>query len=162
MMRLFPSPALSIALFVLWLLLMQSLDAGTLLLGAGLAVFWPALTARLMTAPPRVKRPLVIAALLVRVVHDMLLSNIKVSWLIVTRPSRALGSSFIRVPIELRDPNGLAALAMIITFTPGTAWAQLSADGRMLLVHVLALETESSMATFIQSRYERPLREIFE
>ena len=162
MTRLFPSPALSVALFVLWLVLMQSLDAGTLLLGAGLAVFWPAVTAPLMTAPPRVKKPLVIAALVARVVYDMLLSNIKVAWLILTRPSHALGSSFIRVPLELRDPNGLAALAMIITFTPGTAWAQLSIDGRTLLVHVLVLETESSMAEFIQTRYERPLREIFE
>jgi multisubunit Na+/H+ antiporter MnhE subunit len=32
----------------------------------------------------------------------------------------------------------------------------------MLLVHVLALEDESSMVRFIQDRYERPLREIFE
>lgn len=162
MTRLFPSPLLSGALFVLWLVLMQSLEAGTMLLGAGLAVLWPALTARLMTTPPRMKRPLVIAALLARVIHDMLLSNAKVSWLILTQRSHALRSSFIRVPIELKDPNGLAALAMIITFTPGTAWAQLSVDGRILLVHVLVLEKESSMVTFIQDRYERPLREIFE
>jgi multicomponent K+:H+ antiporter subunit E len=160
--RLLPSPSLSVALFALWLLLMQSLEPGTLLLGAALALSWPALTAPLLTAPPRVKKPLVIAALLARVVHDMLLSNVKVSWLVLTRRSRALRSGFIRVPLELRDPNGLAALAMIITFTPGTAWAQLSTDGRILLVHVLLLETESSMVTFIRKRYEQPLREIFE
>jgi multicomponent K+:H+ antiporter subunit E len=162
MSRLFPSPLLSGALFVLWLVLMQSLEVGTMLLGAGLAVLWPAVTARLMTTPARIKRPLVMAALLLRVVHDMLLSNVKVSWLVLARRSHTLRSGFIRVPLELRDPNGLAALAMIITFTPGTAWAQLSVDGRTLLVHVLALETESSMVRFIQDRYERPLREIFE
>jgi multicomponent K+:H+ antiporter subunit E len=162
MTRLFPSPLLSGALFVLWLLLMQSLEVGTMLIGVGLAVLWPALTARLMATPPRMKRPVVMAALLLRVIHDMLLSNVKVSWLVLTRRSHTLRSGFIRVPLELRDANGLAALAMIITFTPGTAWAQLSVDGRTLLVHVLALETESSMVRFIQARYERPLREIFE
>jgi multicomponent K+:H+ antiporter subunit E len=162
MIRLFPSPLLSGALFVLWLVLMQSLEVGTMLLGVGLAVLWPAVTARLMTTPVRMKRPLVMVALLLRVVHDMLLSNVKVSWLVLTRRSHTLRSGFVRVPLELRDPNGLAALAMIITFTPGTAWAQLSVDGRTLLLHVLTLETESSMVRFIQDRYERPLREIFE
>jgi multicomponent K+:H+ antiporter subunit E len=162
MKRLFPSPFLAVALFVLWLVLVQSLDAGNVLLGAGLAVFWSAVTAPLMTTPPRLKRPLVVAALLARVVHDMVISNVKVSWLILTRPSRALRSGFIRVPLELSDPTGLAALAMIVTFTPGTAWSQLSADRRMLLVHVLEHEGESSMVRFIQSRYERPLRRIFE
>jgi len=162
MKRILPSPVLSVALFVIWLLLEQSLDAATLALGAVLAVFWPAATAKLVTAPPRLKKPLLIAVLVAHVVYDMVLSNIKVSWLILTRPSRALRSEFISVPIELSDPNGLAALATIITFTPGTAWAQLSADREMLLVHVLALEDESSMVKFIQDRYQRPLREIFE
>jgi multicomponent K+:H+ antiporter subunit E len=162
MKRILPSPVLSVALFVIWLLLAQSLDAATLVLGAALAVFWPAATAKLMTAPSRLKKPLVIAVLVAHVVYDMVSSNIKVSWLILTRRTRALRSEFIRVPIELADPSGLAALATIITFTPGTAWAQLSADRDMLLVHVLALEDESSMVRFIQDRYERPLREIFE
>jgi multicomponent K+:H+ antiporter subunit E len=162
MKRMFPSPVLSVALFLLWLMLMQSLDAGTLLLGAGLSVLWPALTAPLMATPPRMKRPLAMAALLARVIHDMLLSNVKVAWLVLTRRSHALRSGFIRVPLELRDPNGLAALAMIITFTPGTAWAQLATDGRILLVHVLLLESEASMVAFLQNRYERPLRKIFE
>ncbi len=162
MKRIFPSLVMSFVLFGLWILLMQSLDMGTLVLGAGLAVFWPAATARLMTAPPRLKRPLVIAKLLAHVVYDMLSSNIKVAWLILTHRSGALDSGFISVPIELRDPNGLAALAMIITFTPGTAWAQLSADRRTLLVHVLVRENEPSMVRFIKVRYEQPLREIFE
>jgi multicomponent K+:H+ antiporter subunit E len=162
MKRILPSPLLSVALFVIWLLLAQSLDAATLVLGAALAVFWPAATAKLVTAPPRLKKPLLMAVLVAHVIYDMVLSNIKVSWLILTRPSRALRSEFIHVPIELENPNGLAALATIITFTPGTAWAQLSADREMLLVHVLALEDEAAMVRFIQYRYERPLREIFE
>jgi multicomponent K+:H+ antiporter subunit E len=162
MRRLIPSPALSVALLLLWILLMQSLSAGTLVLGAALALFWPAVTVRLMPAPVRVRRPLVLARLFCRVVLEMLRSNAEVAWAILTRRSRGIRSGFVLVPLELRDPNGLAVLAMIVTFTPGTAWAQLSADNRVLLLHVLAIQSESDLVALIKYRYERPLKEIFE
>ena len=57
MRRLIPSPALSVALLLLWILLMQSLSAGTLVLGAALALIWPAVTVRLRPAPARLRRP---------------------------------------------------------------------------------------------------------
>jgi len=162
MRRLIPSPALSVALLLLWILLMQSLSAGTLVLGAALALFWPAVTVRLMPAPVRLRRPLVVARLFCRVVFEMLRSNAQVARAILTRRSRGLHSGFILIPLELRDPNGLAVLAMILTFTPGTTWAQLSADNRVLLLHVLAIQSESELVALIKYRYERSLKEIFE
>ena len=131
MKRLFPAPELSVALLLLWILLMQALDAGTVLLGVVMAFFWPLATARL--GPPREsRRPLVLARLCGRVFLEMLRSNVEVAWAILTRRSSDIPSGFIHVPLELRNPNGLAGLAMIVTFTPGTAWAQLSADRRVL------------------------------
>ncbi|MDY7230796.1 Na+/H+ antiporter subunit E [Hyalangium rubrum] len=159
---LLPSPVLSVALFLLWILLMQSLSAGTLVLGAILAIFWPAVTAKLRPAPVRLRRPLVMAHLFGRVLLEMLWSNVEVAWAILTRRSRDIRSGFVHVPLELRDPNGLAALAMIVTFTPGTAWAQLSADNRVLLLHVLAIQNEADLVALIKRRYESPLKEIFE
>jgi multicomponent K+:H+ antiporter subunit E len=159
---LLPSPVLSVALFLLWILLMQSLSAGTLVLGTVLAIFWPAVTVRLRPTPVRLRRPLVMARLFCRVVSDMLLSNAEVAWAILTRRSRDIRSGFVHIPLELRDPNGLAVLAMIVTFTPGTAWAQLSADNRVLLLHVLAIQNEADVVALIQRRYVRPLMEIFE
>jgi multicomponent K+:H+ antiporter subunit E len=162
MRRLLPSPALSIGLFLLWLLLAQSASPGTLLLGAALALFWPAVTARLMTGPLRIRKPLVLIALVARVAADMLRSNLAVAWVILTRRASAVPSGFVRIPLDLRDPKGLAALAMIVTFVPGTAWAQVSPDGRVLLLHVLAIEDEAKLVALVKRRYERPLREIFE
>jgi multicomponent K+:H+ antiporter subunit E len=159
---LMPSPVLSAALLLLWILLMQSLSAGTLVLGAALAVFWPAVTARLRPAPVRLRRPLVMARLFGRAVIGMLQSNAEVAWAILTRRSRNIRSGFVLVPLELRDPNGLAVLAMIVTFTPGTAWAQLSVDSRVLLLHVFAIQNEADLIALIKNRYERPLMEIFE
>jgi multicomponent K+:H+ antiporter subunit E len=70
-------------------------------------------------------------------------------------------SRFVQVPLELEDPHGLAALAMIITCTPGTVWADLS-DNRILTVHVLDLADERRLVDSIKQRYERPLMAIFQ
>ncbi|WP_164019642.1 Na+/H+ antiporter subunit E [Pyxidicoccus trucidator] len=162
MRRLLPSPVLSVALLLLWILLMQSVSAGTLVLGAVLAVFWPAVTARLRPAQVRLRKPLVMVRLLGRVILEMLRSNGQVARAILTQRSSNIRSGFVLVPLELKDPNGLAVLAMIVTFTPGTAWAQLSADNRVLLLHVLAIQSEADLVALIQQRFERPLKEIFE
>jgi multicomponent K+:H+ antiporter subunit E len=150
------------ALLLLWILLMQSVSVGTLVLGAALSLFWPAVTVRLRPTPVRLHRPLVMARLFFRVVLAMLRSNAEVAWAILTQRSRAIRSGFVLIPLELRDPNGLAVLAMIVTLTPGTAWAQLSADKSVLLLHVLAIQSEVDLVAFIKHHYERPLREIFE
>ncbi|SEL16090.1 multisubunit potassium/proton antiporter, PhaE subunit [Stigmatella aurantiaca] len=162
MRRLIPSPVLSVALLLLWILLMQSVSAGTLVLGVVLALFWPAVTVQLRPAPVRLRKPLVMARLFCRVAVEMLRSNAEVAWAILTQQSRGIRSGFVLVPLELKDPNGLAVLAVIVTFTPGTAWAQLSADNRVLLLHVLAIQSEAELVAFIKQRYERPLKEIFE
>ena len=162
MKRVLPSPLLSAGLLVLWILLMQSASADTVALGALLAIFWPAVTASLRPVPVRVRKPLVIARLFARVVGDMLRANVHVAQAILARRQRDIHSGFVRVPLDLEDPNGLAVLAMIITFTPGTAWVQRSPDGRTLLIHVLTLADEPELVRSIKAHYERPLMEIFQ
>jgi multicomponent K+:H+ antiporter subunit E len=74
----------------------------------------------------------------------------------------AIRSGFLEVPLALRDPHGLAALSTIVTSTPGTIWADLSADGAVLTLHVLDLRDERAAIATIKHRYERLLMEIFE
>ena len=57
MKRWSPTPPLSLALFVVWLLLNQSLDAATLLLAALLAIAVPLLTQGLRPVTARLRRP---------------------------------------------------------------------------------------------------------
>jgi multicomponent K+:H+ antiporter subunit E len=162
MRRLLPSPLLSAGLLVVWLLLMQSASADTVALGALLAIFSPAVTKSLRPTRVRVRKPLVIARLFARVVGDMLRANVNVAHAILTRRNRDIHSGFVRVPLDLEDPNALAVLAMIVTFTPGTAWVQRSPDGRTLLLHVLTHADEPELVRSIKSHYERPLMEIFQ
>lgn len=160
MRPLLPSPVLSCALLGMWLSLSPSVDAAEVLLGAAVAIAIPRLTAPLRPGQVRARRPLAAVRLLGRVVLDSLRSNLEVLAAIAAR--RPLRSGFVRVPLEVRDPNALAVLAMIVTATPGTAWAELTHDRSALLLHVLSLDDEAALVAAIQDRYERPLREIFE
>lgn len=160
MKRILPSPVLSCSLFMIWLALSPSVNAASVLLAGILAVVAPLLTRPLRPTPVRMRRPLVAARLLGRVVLDSLRSNLAVLAAILSK--RALRSGFVRVPLDVRDPNALAVLAAIVTATPGTAWAELAPDGGALLVHVLALEDEEGLISSIKRGYERPLMEIFE
>jgi multicomponent K+:H+ antiporter subunit E len=151
-----------VAVALLWILLEQSVTPATLVLGVALAVFWPAVTAGLRPTPVRVRRPVVILRLFCRVVLEMLRSNLEVAGTILAPRSAQRTFGFVQIPLDLRDPNALAVLAMIVTFTPGTAWAQLSSDKRVLMLHTLAIESEAALVALIKGRYEPALKEIFE
>ncbi len=162
MKRLLPAPLLSAALFVLWLLLNRTLGIGHVLLALILALAIPQLTAGLRPVRVRIRRPGVVLRLLLTVASDSARSNIAVVRLLLRPGSRRHPPGFVHVPLELRDPNALAALALIVCLTPGTAWAELSLDRATLLLHALEVGDASAMAAQIKARYERPLMEIFE
>jgi multicomponent K+:H+ antiporter subunit E len=162
MKRWLPTPPLSLVLFIVWVLLNQSIDAGTLLLAAVFAVVVPLLTQGLRPAHAKVKRPLLLVKLMGHVAIDLVQSALDVARLLLTRRSSAIASHFVQVPLELRDPSGLAVLAMVLCLTPGTAWAELALDRSTLLIHVFDVDDEEAFIALIKQRYERPLMEIFE
>ena len=65
------------------------------------------------------------------------------------------------IPLELRDPYGLATLACIITSTPGTVWVDFNETSGILTIHVLDLIDTTEWVRTIKGRYEGPLLEIF-
>jgi multicomponent K+:H+ antiporter subunit E len=159
--RVLPSPVLTVALFVLWLLL-NPWSPGTAVVAAVVAVVVPMLTGGLRPSPARLHHPLRIVRLIAVVAFDMTRAAFRVWWLLLTRRSAALPSAFVRVPLEITDPNALAGLAIIVCATPGTAWAELSADRKVLMLHVLEVQDEAAEIAWVKRRYERPLKEIFE
>ena len=121
MKRLLPAPLLSAALFVLWLLLNQSLSPGNLLLALVVAWLVPLLTRGLRPLPVRIRRPGTVLRLGLTVVADTVASNLAVARLMLApgRPRHA--AAFVHIPLELRDPNALAVLALGIL--PGALMA---------------------------------------
>ncbi|MFY0730814.1 Na+/H+ antiporter subunit E [Pseudomonas sp. NFX15] len=162
MKRLFPAPLLSLALWLLWMLLNLSISPGNLLLGAGLGFFAPLMMRRLRPLPVRIRRPWVIVRLVLRVGRDVLVSNVAVAWQVLNAGRRPPRSRFIKVPLDLRDANGLAALSMITTVVPGTVWSELALDRSILLLHIFDLDDEALFIQHFKATYERPLMEIFE
>ncbi|MCS3468107.1 multicomponent K+:H+ antiporter subunit E [Pseudomonas sp. JUb42] len=162
MKRLFPAPWLSVALIVLWLLLNLSMSLGNWLLAILFGVLAPLLMAPLRPLPVRIGKPMTIVRLFLQVGRDVVVSNLQVFrqvWAAGRKPPR---SAFVRVPLDLRDANGLAALSMICTVVPGTVWAELALDRSVLLMHVFDLDDEAAFIAHFKTTYERPLLEIFQ
>lgn len=162
MKRILPAPMLSLALLVLWLLLNRSLSAGDFVLGGVLALAIPLLTAGLRPLPVRMRAPGAVLRLALTVMGDTVQSNIAVARLLLAPGRRRHPSGFVQIPLELRDANALAVLAVIVSIAPGTAWAELSVDRSVLMLHVLEVDDAAAIAAQIKRRYERPLMEIFE
>ena len=162
MKRLFPAPLLSVFLCVVWLLLNRSVSAGQVILGVLFGLLIPMLTQGLRPRAVSIKHPLTIIRLGLRVAYDSLKSNVAVIRLLLAPQTRKGPPAFVHIPLQLRDPNGLAVLAMIVCITPGTAWAEISRDRSLLLMHVLEVDDPQHIVDHVKQLYERRLMEIFE
>ena len=158
----FPAPLLSLTVAGLWLLLNGSMAFGHWLMALLLGFGVPLLTQSLRPTPVRMRRPGVALRLVVRVGLDVVASNWRVLRGTLARGDRVPQGGFVTVPLDLRDANGLAVLAAIMCFIPGTIWSELALDRSALLVHFFEVDDPAVEIAMVKSRYERPLMEIFE
>jgi multicomponent K+:H+ antiporter subunit E len=151
------------ALVVVWLLLQQSVGVGAVLVGAVLSVLAIAATRKLDLPDVSFRRPWSAVTLAVVVLGDIIRSNVAVARIILGLSSRGGASSgFLRIPLDMRAPYGLATLACIITSTPGTIWVAYDSTSHSVLLHILDLVDEKVWLETIKGKYERRLMEIFE
>jgi multicomponent K+:H+ antiporter subunit E len=155
-------PLLTIMLLAIWLAV-SGLSVGQIAFGAVLSVLLVLGIAQLRPVRPRPHRLYLAIPLAATVLLDILRSNLGVARIVLGLVrDRQVRSGFLDIPLELSDPHGLTILAVIVTSTPGTAWAGMSPDGRTLTLHVLDLQDEPATIELIKQRYEQPLRRIFE
>ena len=161
-MRVLPHPIASMSFLAGWLMLNQTLSLGNILLGAGVGLVggWTFTALELPKARPRCLVTMV--RLVVLVFADVVRSNVAVARIIIGCERKGRNSGFVEIPLELRDPYGLAALACIITSTPGTLWVSFDAANGALTIHVLDLVDRAEWVRTIKERYERRLLEIFQ
>ncbi|MDH5823028.1 Na+/H+ antiporter subunit E [Luteimonas sp. RD2P54] len=160
MKRFLPSLPLSLAVFVLWLLLVATFSVPAVALGLALAVVLPLFADMLRPERASFGRLPVLLKLGAVVLLDIVRSNIEVARLILG-PERAISPGFVQVPLDIANIHGITALASIITLTPGTVSAELSEDRSHLLVHCFNLRDPEGVVATIKARYEAPLKEIF-
>jgi multicomponent K+:H+ antiporter subunit E len=160
--RLLPHPLLSVALAVVWVLLVNDFSIGNLVFGLILGIVIAKITSPYWPGRPKIRNPVAIMEYGLIVLWDIIVSNIQVAYLVLFRRSESLQSRFISIPLALKTPEAIAVLAGTITMTPGTVSADLSADGRSLLVHCLETTDPGGTVAAIKSRYEERLLRIFE
>mgnify|MGYP002403866088 CR=1 FL=1 len=162
MRRWLPYPVIALGLLGMWLLLRGSVSAGSILLGGVFAIggAW-ALSA---LEPPRMRfrRPRAALELAWVVLKEIVRSNDAVARIILRPRPGPRTSGFVRIPLDMRTPYGLATLACIITATPGTIWVEYDSADNSMLLHVLDLIDEEEWVRIVKGRYEKPLMEIFQ
>jgi multicomponent K+:H+ antiporter subunit E len=156
-------PVLVVSLLVVWLLLNESLSIGNLVLGIVLALSVSAAISGLRPLQPKLRRGYLVAVLLAVALRDIVRSNFNVARVVLgSLFGRDVRPGFVKIPLTLKDPHGLAVLAGIVTSTPGTVWVDHDVATSTLTLHVLDLVDESTWIAWIKDPYERLLLEIFE
>ncbi len=161
MTRWLPHPVLTPILTGVWLLLNNTLAPGHVVLGLLLGWGIPRFTLAFWPDPVRMARPSSLLRFSGVFLYDVLVSNVAVAGLVLAGP-KALRPCFVNVPLDLTNDLGLSLLANTICLTPGTVSAKLSADRRSLLVHALDCADPDALVQTIKTRFEAPLKEIFE
>ncbi|TMM42484.1 Na+/H+ antiporter subunit E [Colwellia ponticola] len=167
-----PTPFLSLLLFIVWLLLNNSVSTGHILLAVILAIVIPLATSPFRTKQPLIIKPGLALRHLMLVLYDIITANIEVAILILG-PTKRLTPGFVKVPLDLTHTMPITILASTVSLTPGTVSAEVypwhenlkkgeQPEQRFLLIHVLNLTDEQALIDTIKQRYEAPLKEIFQ
>ena len=157
----FPHPLLTVMLAVVWIMLQNEFSAGMAVFGVILGIIITKITAIWWPERPGGMRVGKMLSYMLIVIWDILVANIQVAWIVLTKPNTKLRPAWIVVPLDLRQPEAITLLAGTITLTPGTVSADLSDEGHSLLVHVLHTEDPDADRDGIKERYESRLKEIF-
>lgn len=157
----FPHPALTGLLATVWVLLQNDVSAGMVVFGIILGIIIPIGTARWWPGrPTSIDVPRAVIYCLI-VMWDILVANIQVAWIILTKSNAKMRPTWVVIPLELSSPEAISILASTITLTPGTVSADVSDRGHSLLVHALDAADPDAVRDEIKHRYERRLKEIF-
>jgi multicomponent K+:H+ antiporter subunit E len=161
-MRLVPHPLLTVLIAAVWVLLNNDVSVAQAVIGLALGLLITNATSAYWPGRPRMRAPLVVLEYTLIVFWDIVVSNVQVAYLILFRRSDTLRTRYITVPLALTTPEAITVLAGTITMTPGTVTADVSADGRALLVHCLETDDPDATVEQIKVRYEQRLKRIFE
>ncbi len=156
-----PHPFLTVVLTLVWVLLQNDFSAGMTVFGLILGIIIPQITAAWWPDRPQKIRAGKMFAYMLLVMWDIVVANVQVAWIILTKSTAKMQPAWVVIPLDLRQPEAISILAGTITLTPGTVSADLSDNGHSLLVHALDAPDPDAVRDDIKHRYERRLKEIF-
>ncbi|MFJ5445953.1 Na+/H+ antiporter subunit E [Methylobacillus methanolivorans] len=161
MQRFLPHPLLTIILAIIWLLLNNSIEPGQIVLGLLLGWAIPFFALQFWPDKLKVHKPLTLLRFSFILLYDIIEANFIVAMRILGNPEK-LRPAFIVVPIDLNSDFGMSILANTTCLTPGSLSALLAPDRKSILVHAIDVDDVDAFIHTIKTRYELPLKEIFE
>ncbi len=160
MRRILPQPLLSLMLLLSWLVINNSIQPGSIVMGAIVALVIPWITHRFWEIHARVRNPLALLGYLGVVLVDIIRANFVVGRQVLG-PNRVLRSQLFRLDLDLQGALPISILAATITLTPGTVSCRISPDQSHLWVHALHADDASEEIAEIKRRYESRLIRVF-
>lgn len=160
MNKIIPQPVLSLVLFVIWLLLNNSIAPVTLVSAFLIALIFPHITRRFWLIDASIKRPMAFLEYMLLVLVDIIRANFVVAAQVLGK-NVALDSQFLKMPLDLQRSLPISILASTITLTPGTVSCRVSEDQQYLIVHVLHSTDAQNDIDEMKQRYEARLIRIF-
>jgi multicomponent Na+:H+ antiporter subunit E len=92
-------------------------------------------------------------SLILLFVHELILSALKVAWLVV-QPNMRIRPAIIAHPLTVTTDAQITLLANMITLTPGTLSVDVSDDRKTLYVHAIDIESKEALIGAIAAGFE--------
>jgi multicomponent Na+:H+ antiporter subunit E len=99
-------------------------------------------------------------SLLLLFLKELLLSALKVAWLVV-QPKPRLRPAIIAYPLTVTTDAQITLLANMITLTPGTLSIDVSEDRKTLFIHAIDVESKEALIGDIASGFETSILRAF-
>jgi multicomponent Na+:H+ antiporter subunit E len=90
---------------------------------------------------------------------ELILANLRVAFDILT-PKNYLEPGIVEVPLDVKSDLEITLFANLVTLTPGTLSLDVSADRKILYVHVMYLQDEEHFMCELKEGLEKRLIEV--
>lgn len=104
------------------------------------------------------KRIWLILGLILLFLKELLLSVIRVAWLVI-QPQRNYQPCFIAFPLTVDRAHEITLLANLITLTPGTLSVDVSDDDKTLYIHCIDVSDVAALREDIAKGFEKKIME---
>jgi multicomponent Na+:H+ antiporter subunit E len=90
---------------------------------------------------------------------ELVVANVRIA-LDVARPRYRMTPGVIRLPLDVQSDSEILLLAALINLTPGSVALDVSADRRVMYVHVMHVRTPDAARAEIKEGFERRVLEL--
>ncbi|MEM1075425.1 MAG: Na+/H+ antiporter subunit E, partial [Pseudomonadota bacterium] len=104
---LFPHPLLTLILTIVWITLQNDISAGMTVFGIILGVIIPRITAVWWPDRPSGIRAGKFVVYTLIVVWDIIMANIQVAWIILTKSNANMRPAWVEIPLDLKRPEAI-------------------------------------------------------